>query len=977
MQHGGVTGGLLRPASDLAATLDDLQARLERHFRALRAARDRSGTEAPTFALEHGLAAGDLAVLNDSVRGWIAGNRPTRRLWLPFVVYATEVGYRYEGDEYWPTLAASTPGWERHGNREVVSRWFRDFAKEFGGAIPRGRWASHFRIICWPITHAVLPADLQRHFARLLYDYRGALTAELLGDPSELGATLAARTAHTSKRFQQFAENVELLGHVAAAVLAEGASGGALLESTLERIVEDISSEREARTWLRAARDSAERVRMHGLGRERPGFGTRGTSAHAAVERASPPVGFMLHTTTAGWQLRLRVPDYSPLFARHPNIGDAVCQSRIIVSGSHSAPRPREWLTHVGTELALDAWPGTDAPVFSLERRDSSVNSILHDESRTPALAPWIFRLGPDGTGILVRTGAVHAGGDYVVLGPSIPVPAVDWVRPESCDVEGASALRVLVPESPTPADLAVLRALGCASLTEVVVEPVGIVPSNWDGSGYGEWLAGDEPLLMVSTSHPVSSCSFDLDGRDTVVAQLASERRAFIHLTDVKPGWHRLRLSFLVDEGARPVPDAHVDIGIREPEASNQAGTFRDPLHIRSSPVTPTLEELWEDRCLLDIDGPRRTAVSITFRLYKADAPAVSHCVGGVPLPLEAAGFRDLFQRNLRGRAEIQHAYDDATGGEVEVTNAELGTVALRVERAFTPLRWGYRRSQGRFGLLLHDAADTGSLPTVQRFAFHQPDIGEAVIAESDGLIHHPDGGLFYARLDNYEASAVLPSPVHDLLDMRRAAARPRLQPRQRNTRDVLALVQIAQRWALAATPGDPIARLAYQRVREAIIAKICSLIGGHFWGSIEAKGTRGERVRIDQLEPALAKPGDHEPFRRRVRAIAESLSDGDLVERLGAAFGEPIERPASARLILSTSHRSVVAPPGTRFTVGGRWLAEYVLRLASDPGTLLSWSTRDNRLVLDELFETPIVLRAARMIVLGAGEDWEWTWD
>lgn len=972
-----MTAGGRRPLSDLAATLEDLQARLERHFRALRAARDRTRAEAPIFALEHGLAAGDLAVLNDSVRSWIAARRPTKRLWLPFVVYATEVGYRYEGDEYWPTLAARTPGWERHGSREIVSRWFRDFAKEFGGAVPRGRWASHFRIICWPITHAVLPADLQRHFARLLYDYRGALTAELLAAPTQLGATLAARTSHTSKRFQQFAENVELLGHVAAAVLAEASAGGALLESTLERIVEDISSEREARTWLRAARHSAERVRLHGLGRDRPGSGAGGAGPSPAVERASAPVGFTLHTTTAGWQLRIRVPDYSPLFARHPAVADAVRHSRVMVSGSHAAPRPREWLTHVGTEFVLDAWPGADAPMFSLERGDSSVNAILRDESRTPALAPWLFRVGPDGTGILVRTGAVHAGGNYVVLGPSIPVPAVDWAEPAACDLEGASALRVLVPGSPTPEDLAVLRALGCASLTDVVVEPVGIVPSNWDGEGYGEWLAGDEPLLMVSTSHPVSSCSFDLDGRETAVAQLASERRAFVHLTDVKPGWHRLRLSFLVDEGARPVPDAHIDIGVREPEASNEAGTFRDPLQIRSSPVTPTLEELWEDRCLLDIDGPERAPVAVTFRLHRPDGPPVSHRVGGVPLPLDALGFRDFFQRHLRGKPEIQHAYDDAVAGEVEVTEPEFGTVALRFERAFSPLRWGFRRSHGRLGLLLHDAADTGSLPSVQRFAFQQPDVGEAVVVDSDGLFHHPDGGLFYARLDGYEASAVLPSAVHDLLDVKRAAARPRLQPRQRNARDLLALVQVAQRWSLAATPGDPFARLAYQRVRQAIIGDICSLIGGQLWASIEARRSRGEHLRIDQLETALAKPGDHEPFRRTVRAISGSLSDGDVVDRLGAALGDASRRPASDRLVVSTSHRSGVAPLGTRFSVAGRWLAEFVLRLASDPGTLIAWSTRDNRAVIDELLETPIVLRAARMIVLGAGDDWEWTWD
>lgn len=972
-----MTAGGRRPGSDLAATLDDLQARLERHFRALRADRDATRAEAPIFALEHGFAAGDLAVLNDSVRGWIALTRPTRRLWLPFVVYATEIGYGYEGDKYWPTMEERTPGWERHGSRELVSRWFSEFAKEFGGAIPRGRWASHFRRICWPITHAILPTDLQRQFARLLYDYRAALTAELLSDPAELGATLAARTAYTSKRFQQFAQNVELLGHVAATVLSDTGGSGALLDATLQRLVEDISSEREARTWLRAARRSAERVRLHGLSPDRVSSGGRGGAAGSVVERASAPVGFTLHATKTGWQLRLRVPDYAPLFARYPDVADAVRRSRIVVAGSHSAPRPREWLTHVGTEFVLDEWPGADAPVFALERGDSHVSSVLRDESRTPALAPWVFRLGPDGTGTQVRTGAVHPGGDYVVLGPSLAAPAVDWVRPEPSVLGGATTLRVRVPDSPSPSDLGHLRALGCTSLTDVVVEPVGAVPSNWDGQGYGEWLAGDEPLLMVSTSHPVASCSLELDGRTTTVAQLASERRVFVHVIDVKPGSHRLRLSFLVEEGARPVGDAFVDLRIREPEASNQAGTFRDPLQIRSSPVTPTLEEMWEDRCLIEVDGPPGATVSIAFRIYKTDGSTVGHRVGGVSVPLEAAAFRDFFQRNLGGRAEIQQSYDDAVAGEVEVADAELGTVVLRVERAFTPLRWGYRRSHGRLGLLLHDAADTGALPVVQRFAFQQPDVGEAVVAGADGRFHHPEGGLFYARVDDYEASAVLPSPVHDILDLRRLGARPRLQPRQRSARDVLALVLVAQRWALAATPGDPIARSAYERVRETLVGELCGLIGGQLWASLEAKRGRGERVRVDELESALAKPGDHEAFRRQVKAIANDASGGDVVERLGAALGEPMVRPQSERLIVSTSHRSAPMRLGARFTVGGRWLAEYVLRLASDPGTLSSFPNHDDRALVEELLATPIVLRAARMIVIAAGDEWERTWD
>jgi hypothetical protein len=976
VQHGGVTGGARRPGSDLAATLDDLQARLERHFRALRAERDASRAGAPVFALEHGLAVGDLAVLNDSVRSWIRANSPTRRLWLPFVVYATEIGYRYEGDKYWPVLAEMTPGWS-DGSRPTVARWFKEFAHQFGGAVPRGPWASHFRYICWPITHAILPTDLQRQFARLLYDYRSALTAELLADPAALGTTLAARTSHTSKRFQQFAENVQLLGHVAATVLSNVGGGGALLESTLHRIVEDISSEREARTWLRAARQSAERVRLRGLGYERNGSGGRPTGASGILDRASAPVGFTVHPTSAGWQLRLRVPDYSPLFARHPDVADAVRTSRILVTGSRGAPRPREWLTHLGTELVVNEWPGVDAPVFSLERGDAKVNSILRDESRTLALAPWVFRLGSDGTGVLVRTGAVHPGGSYVVLGPSVTVPHADWVRAETSDVVGAEAVLVEVPDSPSSTDLAHLRALGCTSLTDVAVEPVGVVPSSWDGEGYGEWLAGDEPLLVVSTSHPIRSCSLDLDGRHTAVAQLTTERRAYVHLTDIKPGWHRVRLSFLVDEGAQPVADAHVEVRIREPEASKQAGTFRDPLQIRSSPVTPTLEELWEDRALVEAEGPPGAAVSIAFHLHSPDRAPISHRVGGVHLPLDAAAFRDFFHRHFRGRADIQQAYDDSVSGSLEVAEAELGNVSLNVERAFAPLRWGYRRSHGLLGLLLHDAADTGSLPSVQRYSFQQPDIGETVVAGADGLFHHPDGGLFYARLGEYQASAVLPSPVHDLLDVKRVAARPRLQQRQRSPRHVLDLLQVAQRWALAATPGDPFARAAYVRVRESIIGEICSSVGGQLWASIEAKRSRGERLGIEQLESALAKPGNHEAFRRRVRAIADDLSDGDPVERLGSALGEAPARPGSERLVVSTAHRSGPVRPGARFNVGGRWLAEYSLRLASDPGTLLTWFNGEHREVLEEMLATPIVLRAARMIVLVGGDEWEWGWD
>src|SRR3712207_7713201 len=51
------------------------------------------------------------------------------------------------------------------------------FKRQFAGATPSGRWAEHFSIIAWPITHAILPRDLQQQLARILYDLRHSFSA--------------------------------------------------------------------------------------------------------------------------------------------------------------------------------------------------------------------------------------------------------------------------------------------------------------------------------------------------------------------------------------------------------------------------------------------------------------------------------------------------------------------------------------------------------------------------------------------------------------------------------------------------------------------------------------------------------------------------------------------------------------------------------------------------------------------------------
>src|SRR6266436_6034064 len=191
--------------------LGAIHRRLHSHFDALRALRNASGQGAPIFALEHGLTASELKLLEEKVRSAVQHGVLPRTYWLPFLVYASEIGYEYCGDEYWQTFEARTPGWAEYGDRHYIRRTFCDFQRSLGGAEPTGAWARHFSIICWPITHAVLPTDLQRQLAKLLFEYRQGFTADLLANPIALGNRLAARAWHYSSRFQIFAQNTGLL----------------------------------------------------------------------------------------------------------------------------------------------------------------------------------------------------------------------------------------------------------------------------------------------------------------------------------------------------------------------------------------------------------------------------------------------------------------------------------------------------------------------------------------------------------------------------------------------------------------------------------------------------------------------------------------------------------------------------------------------------------------------------------------------
>jgi len=952
-----------------AENLTVLHQRLEAHFLALRSRRDKWGLGIPIFALEHGLTEVELTLLKASVVASVQRGHLPRFSWLPFVVYAAETGYEYSGDEYWQTFTARTPGWAKHGDREYIRTSFLKFAEQFGGARPSGIWAEHRTIICWPITHAVLPKDLQRQLAQLIFDYRGALTSELLADPVELGIRLAARAWHYSSRFQIFAQNTSLLGQVAAALLVdEDEETPYLLTSTLKRIVETLSVEREARAWLRDAKSTAHQVRTRGF---RPPVGTRERDAtgerRTRLPSATDP-GVFLQLEPQGWAAHLSLPDLSVLAERLPSIHEHLGHLRVRVAGTSGSPLARRRLLVPGQRVRLDEWPDPRSPLLQIEGDGvETANRLLADQCLLSIGPIWLFRVREPGLAVEVTGKFVRPGHDYVLLVASALADRPTWVIPTTCATSGVTAYDVDVPAILGQQDLDALKSLGLGVISDVGVRPAGIVPGEWDGEGAAEWLAGEDVLLAVNSSRSIAQCIFTVDGAPQLLDWPPETHEIFVTLSDLAIGTHDIHIGLLPDAVDEFVAEGSLLVSVRASHSRPPTGTLREGLMLLAEPVLPTLSELWDGRANVQLIGPAGAPVTIQVVLVNAKEVALATRQFKTVIPMESSRWLKHAARELRGAEELQRFYDDAEVLILIASHPGLGRAQLRCERQFTPLRWvvGSDR-EGPYARLINNA-ESNSVE-VDQYEFESPAKAVRVPTTPDLEIRWPAGGLLRARISDFEASVILPPHVRDLDDLRRTKVSPLVAAGSRTADQAYRLIRLSALWASASLPANPFADSERRAVLRAFTSHLVSMIAGARWSQLEEHGAREDEYSFQQLQTGVGEESYQE-------ALAEAIHR----RLLGWEVLEPTKRAEEFAAVLATfKHRTLVEHTDERF-------GEFLLRLASQPATIDGWPEDEVRSSLERTLASPVLVRAARFLVLAIHLDEEedsgttyrgWSW-
>lgn len=978
--------------------LSNWQIRLEKHFAQLRKERSAIASDQPIFGLEHGLSTAEIVNLSCAIREHIRHGAPSRDHRLAWIVYASELGYIYAGDEYWQTFEDETPGWTTYGNRTWLRNCFFWFHENFGGAKPSGRWAEHFSIICWPITNAVLPRDLQRQLARILFDLRHSFSAELFESPLTLGEFIAARSWNATSRFQNLAEETLLVGQIAAALLLHGETGTSqlLYPATLQRIGEDLDRERRGREWMRSARRFAqERAHIRGLSLSRSQLSpTERRPEHARAEIAALGIEPRLllkpmDSKGTSWDVSIEIPDLSHLLFRFLRFRDILAGSRCVVAGSLGRPLARGRCLHGAQRVTINRWPQPDEVLLQFEQKDSQLEYLLRTECLLRPGSTWLFRIASDGLAYEMRSLHVRPGERYIIISSAGLLGAGGHAQTVELSCAGVDGALIELPSALTEEWEEELRTLGLSQAKTIEVWPAGLAAVVWDGEGHGEWLASERPCLAIRSDHPIDALLVslgDTDGMSLELTPITPGEAVFVELPQLSVGLHSVHISTRQQGSgeSEPLGDLDVVMRIREVRPWSPGVSPQGPLIVQMDPSSPTLEQLWEGRVEVAMHGPDGRHVKCKVSLFEREdeGATIIRQLPPLGLPVTPAAWRGHFEKHFRKLKESENAYDTARVCELEFGADELGAFNVRCEREFTPIRWALRRDgQGYVARLLDDSGDSAN-PFVSRYTFEAPHM-EVMLEPASVYGVPPTGGLYVARKEDFAASIIIPPEARSFADL---GCDPCVEGQERSPDNLIRLLRLAMMWGHARLSGNLLSSLRQRDVLLALTRHAFLILGGENWKQAEV---RNEDGGLMELKRAVSK-------RREEAGLAAVLAQ-EYVSLATAACSKRVCRLTSlaikflslrsiqsARIVAGSS---MIHRQPDRNANDSQWLCELALRLASDPVNVETWAGQSLRGGIAQLLEKPTLARAARFLVIAidchlrqdatAGQlyaGWEW---
>jgi hypothetical protein len=933
-------------------SLEEWQKRLDGHFTHL--ARSRSSSDLPIFALEHDLTAAEFREVSALLRERLSLGLRLESHWLLWVVYATEMGYDYEGDEYWHSFEERTPRWRDRGSRNQLRDWFTKFRATYHGVKPTGPWAEWFRIIAWPITHAILPKYLQLQFARTLYNLRYRLAQLRDPNPATVGQLLAAHAWDASPRFQEFLQQEELAGRIVLALVgnASVAVQDSIQPATLQRLVSDLERVQSAREWLKETqRYMADRIT--GAGRPEGGIVStdypKDDTAKTDANR-SPNIRPCLMLRPMGescWSLIAEIPPFTAIARLNPDLHTFLLKTRCRIAGAGETWMPNAWLLSGTQRRVLKSWPGGGVPLVSFEKPNAQIEQLIASGAQLSDGPVWLFRIGADGLATEIVGKTIRPGRRYVLLSDG-DLPSGNGLS-SHCDIDCSGIRGVLLstPETLSSDAIMLLQGMGLQVAKTVRIWPAGLPARAWDGEGNSEWLTTDRPCFGIAQDHAVDSYSLKLDnGAEVAIKAPPPGKAAFISLPSLAAGQHTLSVKTRRIYSSAATPSAMAEgimtLFVREPEPWVPGTTSHAGLFVSVEPSDPPLDLFWEGDVSIGIMGPPGHRVTCTMKLLTPKKEALlSEVIGTFDLPVT----NEEWQRKFTQFVSVEKrewAYLEAGSGSLSIKEDELGDFTLRLDRDVKPLRWVCRSDNRITTTRLIDDTGLDEPAACRFFSLRRPaelvalETGKALI----GIAIPAPGGLYQAIHSKCDDAIVVSMPQVEG-GLRGLVIEPDLGTFDGDKGTVTHILEILGLWMRARLFG-PLVSMRRRRIVERLLHRLYGRLCGKRWAE-------GETI-------FLAQPQSDVALKQLEHAIGGAPGFGVLLRRDHARFDSG--SAAGIQWFAEVADRYKVCTD--------KGLCEFALRLGSEPHGLVSLPRPVLDQLLTEIKDKTILLRGARFLAL-----------
>lgn len=813
-------------------SLDQYQIELESHFQELSHLKKQRNI--PLFVLEHGLSSDQLAYIAELLNAELNRLGLLANHWLLWIIYAAEQGYAYQGEEYWYSFERSMPGWRANGSRHQIRTWFRRFASQYSGASPQGTWASHFSIIAWPITHAILPRDLQGCLAHTLFKARYPLAQTSSLNPVEIGQLVAKYVHHPSSRFDYFLQHPEFVGHIVSALLNNDLNDNIIFPSALFRIITDLESVRSANEWMKDARKIF--VAPHfktSFQRTSSSFQLENVHQEEPIKlnlfNVRPAIS-VFKSTNQLWKFTISFPSFYPLFESDSSIATFLQKVRIKIPYSSDTWLPAGWLFTGLRQRALSKWPEANIPLIETHSINPQLQDLLDRDCLIQNEVNWVFKIHSDGSGSYLMSRALSPDNTYLIISRQ-PFKESQLYIPALLDCEGIFGVILDLPSQLLTAHEECLTNFNLTCSRTIRIEPIGKLPRHWTEDLTGEWLSTETPHFRIEHNTLVSEYCFTLnDTTPVVISPDSSNSSFFIKLDTLAPGVHKLNVVAKLPNNIQLIGDITLNVKHPtswQPEHQSSLGLFVDV-----SPSEPTLDDFLRDQIDIEVHGPKSYPVKCSITLLNGLSEIV-HTVNLFEqlLPVTV----DIWEKALHNF--INSDWDSikflaAKSGLLIFENPELGQYKVKLNRIMSPLRWIYRNHNHKYNLALIDDNEANSVQ-ICFYDFETPLSHQTieVSTAANGFEINAHGGLFTANShSNFAALVLSPSLTAKGLNNLFTINKESLQKHS----DKKTLLELYTTWMKSSCAG-PLSNIKRNKAAEAIKERLLELLCGKRWVHLE----------------------------------------------------------------------------------------------------------------------------------------------